>query len=137
MPAAPGQYQVVYAVHDFKAEDEDEVSFKTGEEIVVLERDDEFGDGWWMGRTQDGQIGLFPANFTSPTPRPPKTWDGGAKFGGQIQMFNVAGVFVSMTVRCPEARLSQLAEREAYRVSRLPATTMQHIRDRQRRRALW
>ncbi|KNE71794.1 hypothetical protein AMAG_16100 [Allomyces macrogynus ATCC 38327] len=73
MPAAPGQYQVVYAVHDFKAEDEDEVSFKTGEEIVVLERDDEFGDGWWMGRTQDGQIGLFPANFTSPTPVSPTT----------------------------------------------------------------
>ncbi|KNE59744.1 hypothetical protein AMAG_05209 [Allomyces macrogynus ATCC 38327] len=51
--------------------------------------------------------------------------------------YNVAGVFVSMAVRCPEERLSQLAEREAYRVSRLPATTMHHIRDRQRRRALW
>ncbi|KNE64904.1 hypothetical protein AMAG_10570 [Allomyces macrogynus ATCC 38327] len=68
-----GQFEVVYALHDFKAEDEDEVSFSAGEEIVVLERDDEFGDGWWMGRTQDGQIGLFPANFTSPTPVSPTT----------------------------------------------------------------
>ncbi|ORZ33897.1 hypothetical protein BCR44DRAFT_118310 [Catenaria anguillulae PL171] len=65
------QYDIVYAIHDFNAEDEDEVSFKAGQEIVVLERDAEFGDGWWMGRTQDGQIGLFPANFTSPTPVSP------------------------------------------------------------------
>ncbi|KAI9184465.1 hypothetical protein H9P43_003518 [Blastocladiella emersonii ATCC 22665] len=68
-----GQYDIVYAIHDFKAEDEDEVSFKAGEEIIVLERDAEFNDGWWMGRTQDGQIGLFPANFTSPTPVSPTT----------------------------------------------------------------
>ncbi|KAJ3353521.1 hypothetical protein GGF32_002967 [Allomyces javanicus] len=63
----------------------------------------------------------------------PETWTVrklAAKFG-------VAGVFVSMAVRCPEARVQQLAEREAYRMSRLPATTMQQIRDRQRRRALW
>ncbi|KAI9222225.1 hypothetical protein BC828DRAFT_378987 [Blastocladiella britannica] len=65
------QYDIVFAIHDFNAEDEDEVTFKTGEEIIVLERDAEFGDGWWMGRTRDGQIGLFPANFTSPTPVSP------------------------------------------------------------------
>ncbi|KAI9136133.1 hypothetical protein BKA69DRAFT_1042806 [Paraphysoderma sedebokerense] len=64
-------YPVVYALHDFNAEDEDEVTFKVGDEIVVLEKDEEYNDGWWMGRTRDGQIGLFPANFVSE--RPPQS----------------------------------------------------------------
>ena len=38
----------VYAVHDFLPEHEDEISFKAGERIEVLERDDLYGDGWWQ-----------------------------------------------------------------------------------------
>ncbi|KAL7747098.1 hypothetical protein RI367_007594 [Sorochytrium milnesiophthora] len=64
-------YETVYAVHDFDAEDTDEISFKAGDVITVLEKDDEFGDGWWMGRTTEGNIGLFPANFTSSHPPSP------------------------------------------------------------------
>lgn len=39
---------VVYALHDFGAENEDELSFKSGDKIEVVEKDDEFGDGWWQ-----------------------------------------------------------------------------------------
>ncbi|KZV81105.1 hypothetical protein EXIGLDRAFT_780139 [Exidia glandulosa HHB12029] len=38
----------VYAVHDFEPEHEDEINFKGGERIEVLERDDQYSDGWWQ-----------------------------------------------------------------------------------------
>jgi hypothetical protein len=43
----------------------DEISFKAGEAIQVLERDDMFQDGWWKGRNASGQAGLFPQSYTS------------------------------------------------------------------------
>lgn len=39
--------EYVYALHDFSPENEDEVSFRAGERIEVIEKDDQFGDGWW------------------------------------------------------------------------------------------
>jgi hypothetical protein len=38
----------VYALHDFQPENEDEVPFAAGERIEVVERDDQYGDGWWQ-----------------------------------------------------------------------------------------
>lgn len=38
----------IYALHDFQPENEDEVPFQAGERIEVVEKDDEFGDGWWQ-----------------------------------------------------------------------------------------
>lgn len=40
--------EYVYALHDFLPEHEDEVSFLAGERIEVVEKDDQFGDGWWQ-----------------------------------------------------------------------------------------
>ena len=37
----------VRAIHTFTAEHGDELEFSAGEEIVVLEKDEAFGDGWW------------------------------------------------------------------------------------------
>lgn len=37
----------VYALHDFQPEHEDEVPFRQGERIEVVERDDLYSDGWW------------------------------------------------------------------------------------------
>jgi hypothetical protein len=59
---------VVYGLHDFVAEHEDEISFKSGEKIEVVEKDDEFGDGWWQGRATDGKVGLFPRDYTTTQP---------------------------------------------------------------------
>lgn len=38
----------VYALHDFSPEHDDEISFRAGERIEVVERDDLYGDGWWQ-----------------------------------------------------------------------------------------
>ena len=64
--AAAVELDIVYALHPFEAENpqvyisqpersllicylyRDEISFSAGETIVVLERDDMFGDGWWQ-----------------------------------------------------------------------------------------
>lgn len=61
---------VVYALHDFGAENEDELSFKSGDKIEVVEKDDEFGDGWWQGHIGNGKVGLFPRDYTTPNPPP-------------------------------------------------------------------
>ncbi|KAJ8489269.1 hypothetical protein ONZ51_g3007 [Trametes cubensis] len=60
--------EYVYALHDFKPENPDEVAFSVGDRIEVLEKDDLYGDGWWQGRNPAGQTGLFPQSYTSPNP---------------------------------------------------------------------
>ena len=39
---------IVYAIHNFEAENEDEMTFRYGEPIVILEKDDQYLDGWWQ-----------------------------------------------------------------------------------------
>ena len=41
-------HNIVYAIHNFEAENEDEVAFQYGEPIVILEKDDQYLDGWWQ-----------------------------------------------------------------------------------------
>ncbi|EPB89725.1 hypothetical protein HMPREF1544_03388 [Mucor circinelloides 1006PhL] len=57
---------IVYAIHNFEAENEDEINFQVGEPITVLEKDEKYLDGWWQGRNINGETGLFPMNYTSP-----------------------------------------------------------------------
>ncbi|KAK0230188.1 hypothetical protein IW262DRAFT_1336895 [Armillaria fumosa] len=59
--------EYVYALHDFIPENEDEVPFRAGERIEVIEKDDAYGDGWWTGLNVSGKKGLFPQSYTSPT----------------------------------------------------------------------
>jgi len=56
---------VVFGKYDFKAEECDEITFKRGDPILVLEKDDEHKDGWWKGKTVNKVIGLFPVEFTT------------------------------------------------------------------------
>jgi len=51
---------IVQAKYDFMGETENDLSFRRGEMITVLDKP--FPD-WWQGQTQDGRMGLFPANF--------------------------------------------------------------------------
>lgn len=46
---------------DFEARSPDELSLQKGERIELIERDDDFGDGWYLGKhAQNGRVGLFP-----------------------------------------------------------------------------
>ncbi|KAF9265080.1 BAR-domain-containing protein [Marasmius fiardii PR-910] len=58
--------KIVRALHDFSGSS-DELSFKTGDEIVVL---NETLEGWWMGEVK-GRKGLFPVPYTEPVPAKP------------------------------------------------------------------
>ncbi|KAF9226815.1 hypothetical protein BS17DRAFT_794251 [Gyrodon lividus] len=58
--------EYVYALHDFLPEHEDEIAFRAGQPIEVVERDDQYSDGWWQGRNIAGKIGLFPQSYTTP-----------------------------------------------------------------------
>ncbi|KAI8890156.1 PH-domain-containing protein, partial [Backusella circina FSU 941] len=55
--------ETVFAVHNFDAENDDELTFIIGEPIIVIQRDDGFGDGWWKGQNTKGEVGLFPMNY--------------------------------------------------------------------------
>lgn len=46
---------------DFSARSSDELSLSKGDRVELIERDDEFGDGWYLGRSLvNGSSGLFP-----------------------------------------------------------------------------
>ncbi|KAB2575599.1 hypothetical protein BFW01_g7074 [Lasiodiplodia theobromae] len=67
--AQPGDTLLV--IHEFNARSPDELSLKRGDRIELIERDDDFGDGWFLGRhLQNGQTGLFPEVYTQLAPRP-------------------------------------------------------------------
>ncbi|KAI4205850.1 MAG: hypothetical protein LQ350_000035 [Teloschistes chrysophthalmus] len=57
--ALPGE--ILLVIHDFEARSPDELSLSKGEKIELIERDDDFGDGWYLGKhIQNGKTGLFP-----------------------------------------------------------------------------
>src|SRR6266702_3327558 len=40
--------EYVYARHDFVPEHDDEIPFRAGERIEVVEKDEQYEDGWWQ-----------------------------------------------------------------------------------------
>ncbi|WFD26266.1 hypothetical protein MNAN1_001243 [Malassezia nana] len=57
--------EYVYALYNFDAENPDEVSFRVGERVRVIEKDDAYGDGWYQGTNERGETGLFPFSYTT------------------------------------------------------------------------
>ena len=55
---------VFFALDDFDARSNDELSLRKGDELELLERDDDFGDGWYYGKhLRNGKTGLFPEGW--------------------------------------------------------------------------
>lgn len=58
-----------WTTDDFEARSPDELSLLKGERIELIERDDDFGDGWYLGKhLQNGKTGLFPEGEQTSSP---------------------------------------------------------------------
>lgn len=67
--ARPGDILIV--VHEFDARGDDELTLRRGDKIELVELDDGFGDGWYLGKHMTtGNTGLFPAVYTTLAPTP-------------------------------------------------------------------
>ncbi|KAI1088480.1 hypothetical protein F5B19DRAFT_424859 [Rostrohypoxylon terebratum] len=68
--AKPVSGDILVVIHDFQARSSDELSLAKGDRVELIERDDEFGDGWYLGRHMvNGNSGLFPEVYTRPAPK--------------------------------------------------------------------
>ncbi|RHZ55506.1 putative polarized growth protein (Boi2) [Aspergillus thermomutatus] len=66
----PGDFLLV--VHDFDARGTDELTLRRGEKIELIELDEGFGDGWYLGKdVKTGTTGLFPGVYTTAAPKIP------------------------------------------------------------------
>ncbi|KAJ5095746.1 hypothetical protein NUU61_005102 [Penicillium alfredii] len=60
---------ILEVVHEFSGRGEDELTLKPLEKIELVELDEEFGDGWYLGKLLDtDKTGLFPGNYTRAAP---------------------------------------------------------------------
>lgn len=56
----------VYALYDYEAQNDDELSFKCHEKMLVVDKcegEGQTNDGWWLCRLNDGSEGLVPKNY--------------------------------------------------------------------------
>ena len=60
---------ILPCIDDFQARSSDELTLHKGDRVELTERDDEFGDGWFLGRhLVNGNSGLFPEGMSQDFP---------------------------------------------------------------------
>ncbi|WFD32289.1 hypothetical protein MSPP1_003334 [Malassezia sp. CBS 17886] len=87
--------EFVYALYNFDAENPDEVSFKVGERVLVVEKDDAYGDGWYQGTNVRGDTGLFPFSYTTSEEESAKLMASSVGAAGGAPAADAGGVPVS------------------------------------------
>ncbi|EED16552.1 polarized growth protein (Boi2), putative [Talaromyces stipitatus ATCC 10500] len=66
--AQPGDFLLV--IHNFDARGPDELTLRRGEKVELVELDEGFNDGWYLGKhAATGKTGLFPGVYTTLPPR--------------------------------------------------------------------
>lgn len=64
-PPRPEVGSILVAKHNFRARVSDELTLIKGDKVGLIEKDDSFGDGWFLGQNSStGKSGLFPAIYT-------------------------------------------------------------------------
>ncbi|KAJ5287697.1 hypothetical protein N7478_003383 [Penicillium angulare] len=90
----PGDYLVVVHGH---AGGEDELQMKCNQLIRLVELDDEFQDGWWLGEhPETNEKGLFPAGFTRKARRHESE-----QFQNSLRIDSTQGTFASEETESP------------------------------------
>ncbi|OBT39941.1 hypothetical protein VE00_09436 [Pseudogymnoascus sp. WSF 3629] len=68
----PEKGMILLVIHDFIARGSDELTLTRGDRVELVERDDDFGDGWYLGKhLTNGATGLFPEVYTKIAPQGP------------------------------------------------------------------
>ncbi|CAJ0832089.1 12601_t:CDS:10 [Entrophospora sp. SA101] len=64
LPPKPKKSELKAKVlYDYDVEGEDEIALVAGTTITILDKTD---DGWWRGKNDQGEVGLFPSTSTQP-----------------------------------------------------------------------